>query len=174
MSKFGQTYDVTDLPEGSAGEPVPAGTYLARITEAEIKETKNGTGSYIKLRWDIAGPTHEGRVVFDNINIKNDSQKAEEIGLSQLRSLLVALGLARVSDTDELLNGVAQIKVAIGKAQEGYEPSNEVRTYKAAEGSVPPTPATGSRFGGGTAKGPKAAAVVAPAAVDSKTPPWKR
>ena len=47
-----------------------------------------------------------------------------------------AIGLSKVTDTDQLISGSLQIKLAI-REQEGYEPSNDVKGYKSVSGGVP-------------------------------------
>lgn len=161
MAFLGQTYEVASLPQGNSNfDPVPAGNYSATITSAELKETSTG-GTMIKLRFDITGPTHEGRVVFGNINIRNASTKAEEIGLQQLGDIARAVGLAAVSDTDQLVGQHLQIKVGIRPAKDGYEAQNEVKGYKAAAGA-------GGTFASTFASPPP------PPAASGSTPPWKR
>lgn len=138
MASLGQVFDVTTLPQGNGNfEPLPAGWYSATITKAELSPTKDGTGEYIKLRYDITGPSHQGRVVFGNLNIKNKSAQAEEIGRQQLGDLMRAIGLARVTDTDELIGKSLQIKLDIKPADGKYEASNDVKGYKALSGSLP-------------------------------------
>lgn len=166
MAFLGQTFDANNLPEGNGNfEPLPPGWYNATITQAELKPTKDGTGQYIKLRYDITGPTHQGRVVFGNLNIKNSSAKAEEIGRQQLGELMRAIGLAKVTDTDQLIGGSLSIKLTIRQAQDGYEAQNEVRGFKAISGSAPPFAAS-------------AAAAVAPSgapeASSRAAPPWAK
>ena len=137
MALLDTSFDVNDLPEQQNNfDPVPEGWYSVAVAGAEIKPTKDKTGQYIAVRYDILGPTHQGRVVFGNINIKNKSTQAEEIGRQQLGSLMRAIGLARVDDTDQLIGGNLQIKVAI-RQSEGYDPQNEVRGFKAIEGGAP-------------------------------------
>ena len=82
MANLGFNVNVNDLPEETGGnfEPLPAGDYTVTISDATLQDTKSGTGTYIKMKLTVTGPTHEGRVLFSNLNIKNDSQKAEEIG----------------------------------------------------------------------------------------------
>jgi len=138
MANLGQEYNVTDLPESSGVyDPLPPGWYSVVITQAEIKATKAGNGEYIKVRYDVTGPTHQGRVVWGNINIRNASLKAEEIGRQQLGELMRAIGLARVSDTDQLINGSLSIKLDIRESEQ-YGAQNEVKGFKALAGSVPP------------------------------------
>lgn len=156
MAQLGYTITQNDIPEDTGGgdfAPIPAGQYTARIADAGIQDTKAGTGQYIKLRLDIIGPSHEGRVVFSNLNIKNPSQKAEEIGRQQLGAIMRAVNLPALQDTDQLIGGTVSIKVAIRKSEE-YGDQNEVKAYKAVAGSAAPAPA----------QAPSSAAAQAPAA----------
>ena len=157
MAFLDQAIDLGSLPQSEQSyELLPPGWYSASITKAELKATKDGTGQYIAIRYDITGPSHQGRVVFGNLNIKNRSVKAEEIGRQQLGELMRAIGLARVQDTDQLIGGQLQIKVAIREASGGYEAQNEVKGYKAMSGAQPVM----------------SAPVAAPAPAASNTPPW--
>jgi hypothetical protein len=138
MAFLEHAINLEDLPESTGdGEfkPLPAGWYNSTINKAELKATKDGTGQYIAIRYDITGPTHQGRVVFGNVNIRNKSEKAEEIGRAQLGDIMRALGLKQVTDTDQLIGGALQIKLDI-KTDEQYGTRNEVKGYKAAEGSA--------------------------------------
>lgn len=165
MAFLNETYDVNELPQGNGNyEPLPPGWYHANITGAELKSTKAGNGQYIAVRYDITGPTHQGRVVFGNLNIKNPNPKAEEIGRQQLGEIMRAIGLAKVTDTDQLIGGSLQIKLEI-RTQEGYEPSNDVKGFKATSGSVP-TPAAASA--------PAQAAQAAPTTSGKASPPWAK
>ena len=129
--------------EAKAGqfEPLPAGWYTARITEAELKTTKAGNGMYINIRYDILGPSHQGRVVYGMINISNPNQKAEEIGEQQMAHLRSSIGLKRVTDTNQILNGVCQIKLSV-KLDAEYGDKNDIKGWKAVDGGIPPMPAT--------------------------------
>ena len=163
MAFLGQTYAAADMPESTSSEPIPAGWYTASITEASIQDTKAGTGQYIKVRYDVTGPTHEGRVVFGNLNISNPNPKAEEIGRQQLGQLMRAIGLTEVSDTDQLIGGQCGIKVAIREDESGrYSPQNEVKAWKSLTGSAPPAPK------------PAGPAPAAPAGVSTSAPPWAK
>lgn len=138
--QLGETFNLNDLPQDSGAiEPVPAGWYTATIVSAEIRNTKSGTGRYIAIRFDITGPTHEGRVVWHNLNVRNDSAKAEEIGQQQLHSIMAAMGLTSVSDTDQLIGGNMQIKVSIRRSEE-YGDRNEVKGFKALAGAAAAKP----------------------------------
>ena len=158
MPFLGEVFDLNEMPvaEKRDFEPIPAGWYTAAIAGAELKTTKAGTGNYIAVRFDITGPEQQGRVVFTNLNTRNPNPKAEEIGRAQLGDIMRATGIAKLEDTDQLLGGNLSIKVTV-KNDPTYGPGNEVKGFKAVDGSVPPIAA--------------APAAVAPAA-SSAAPPW--
>ena len=136
MAFLSQSFDVSELPQASKDYSVlPAGWYSATISGAEVKETKAGTGEYIAIKYSITGPTHQGRVIFGNLNIKNPNPKAEEIGRQQLGDIMRAIGLARVTDTDQLIGGSLVIKLDV-KEDEKYGERNEVKGFKAVIGAV--------------------------------------
>jgi hypothetical protein len=164
MAFLPEEFNVNELPVGNGNfEPLPAGWYSATISQSELKDTKAGNGQYIKLRYDITGPSHQGRVVFGNLNIKNPNPKAEEIGRAQLGDIMRAIGLAKVTDTDQLIGGEIVIKLEI-KQDETYGASNEVKGFKSASGS--PAPAA--------AVIPAAAKSPAAAAPTKAAPPWAK
>lgn len=141
MASLDFEYVADELPVGSNSyETLPDGWYSATITKADVKATKTGGGQYIAVRYDITGPTHEGRIVFGNLNIKNASSVAENIGRQQLGEIMRAVGLAKVNDTDELLGNSLLIKLATRK-QEGYEPTNDIKAFKSLDGAELPAPA---------------------------------
>ena len=162
MAFLNETFSTDDLPKGNTGDytPLPDGWYTASIAAASLETTKAGTGQYIKVRYDITGPTHQGRVVFGNLNIRNPNPKAEEIGRQQLGDLMRSIGLAKVSDTDQLIGNRCSIKLTT-KTSEGYEPSNEIKGWKAIEGGAMPKPSA-------------PAAAASTAATPPVSPPWGR
>lgn len=175
--QLGQTFNQNDLPEGNDGEftAIPAGDYQVEITEASLQDTKSGTGQYIKLRMDIIGPSHQGRVLFSNLNIRNQSEKAEQIGLQQLGDVIRAIGIPSLSDTDQLVGGNLSVKVKVKDDAEYGDANgkkNEIAAYKSMTGSKPPQANGGAPFVNG------AATTQAPAesASDKRTsaPPWAK
>jgi hypothetical protein len=163
MAQLNEVFSTDDLPQGNTGEytPLPDGWYSAHIAKAELCNTKAGTGQYIKLRYDITGPTHQGRVVFGNLNIRNPNPKAEEIGRQQLGDIMRAIGLAKVQDTDQLIGGSLLIKLATKAADGQYDASNEIKGFKAVEGAAMPKVAPSLPASGDAAKPPV-------------SPPWGR
>lgn len=164
MAFLNEEFNVNELPQGNGNfEPLPAGWYTATISQSELKATKAGNGQYIKLRYDITGPTHQGRVVFGNLNIKNPNPKAEEIGRQQLGDIMRAIGLAKVTDTDQLIGGQIAIKLEV-KQDEQYGASNEVKGFKSVSGSAAPA----------AASIPAKTTAPASAAPAKAAPPWAK
>jgi len=159
MAYLDEEFSIDSLPVGNNNfDPLPEGWYNATITGAEIKPTKAGDGKYIAIKYAITGPTHQGRVIFGNLNIKNASTKAEEIGRQQLGEIMRAIGLAKVTDTDQLIGGQISIKLEV-KNDAQYGASNEVKAFKSVSGSAAP------------AASPASPAAAAPAATKA-APPW--
>jgi hypothetical protein len=122
-------------------DPLPAGDYLAYITDSEIVPTKDGTGQRLKLRWDVIDGPMKGRVVFDGLNIVNKNPVAEEIAQRMLSGLCHATGVTQLQDTQQLHGIPVVIKVKIRRDESGqYGDSNEVAAYKKA-GGMQPAPA---------------------------------
>jgi len=156
MSQLTETYTEADLPADTGDfAPLPAGWYTADIESSELRETKAGTGKYIAVRYKITGETHVGRVVFGNLNISNPNPKAESIGKQQLGSLMRAIGLASVTDTDQLIGGNCGIKLSVTRSEQ-YGDGNDVKSWKAIEGAVAPS------------------APSSPATSDASSAPWAK
>ena len=132
---------------------LPEGWYDAVIGAAEIRDTKAGTGKFIAITFDVTGPTHQGRKVWANLNIKNPNPKAEEIGRQQLGEIARSIGVGVPKDTAQLIGGRLQIKVVVTKSEQ-YGDKNETKGYKAMPGGMPATVAA------------------APAASTKAAPPW--
>jgi hypothetical protein len=138
MAFLGETFSTDSLPVSDRSyDLIPEGWYNATITKAELNNTKAGTGQKIDMRYDIVGPTHQGRVVFGTVNVRNQSQKAEEIGRQQLGEIMRAVGLAKINDSDELIGGSICVRVKIRPAENGYDARNEVGGFKSTSGVMP-------------------------------------
>lgn len=155
-------FNLNELPDNESGfEPVPAGEYQVEIKKVEAKETRNKDGMYFNFRLDILGPSNAGRIIFAIVNVKNASEKAQQIGQGQLKDIMRALNLQSVSNTDQFVGGKLTVKIDIEKSEQ-YGNSNRVRAFKAIGGSVAPM----------AASNPILNAAPAAPAVAGSTPPW--
>lgn len=131
MANLGGMFDPSTVPEGDNNfEVFPAGWYEMQIIESDVKKTKDETGKYVALSWEILGPSYAGRRVFSNVNIINKSQQAQEIGQRQLANVCAATGVGAIEDTEELHYKPCLGLVAIEPAKDGYEAKNIVKRWK--------------------------------------------
>lgn len=160
MAFLDHAIELDALPESTKSyDLLPPGWYDAAVAGAELRDTKSG-GQMIAVKYSILGPTHQGRLVWGNVNIRNANPKAEEIGRQQLGDIMRATGLARVTDTDQLIGLTMGIKVAIRESEQ-YGNSNEVKGWRSIQGSAAPAPSFV----------PPSAPAATPA---GKQPPWAR
>ena len=145
-----QGFDANAVEPQGTREPVPAGWYKAVITASEEKPTKAQTGSYLQLTIEIVEGDHQGRKVFERLNLKNPNSTAVEIAQRTLSSLCRAAGVMTPRNSADLHDKVFMAKVAVSPPRDGYDAGNEVKEY-----------------------GPVGAKKDTPAAGGS-TPPWKR
>ena len=84
MALLGNTFDPSTA-EDMSYEPIPAGFYIAKIIESDLKITSSGTGQYIKNVWEILegdDAQYNGRKIYQNLNIINDNETAVKIAKS--------------------------------------------------------------------------------------------
>lgn len=143
MAKFGQVFDASEVPTLDTFDPIPAGQYLALITESEMKATKAGDGQYLKLVFEVVDGDYKGRKVWAQLNLDNPNPTAVQIAMRELSSICHAAGKLRVEDSEELHNVPMLIKVKI-EQQAGRDPQNRITSWDAANGQGAPAPSTTS------------------------------
>lgn len=151
-------FDANQVEPSSDFEPVPAGKYLAVITESEMKPNKAGTGHYLQLTFAIVEGEHKGRFLWARLNLDNPNPTAVAIAKAELSAICRAVGVLAPTDSSDLHDLALVIHVKCKKRPDTGEIANEVKGYspKAAltEPAVKPT---------------------APSANGkATTPPWKR
>ena len=124
-------------PQDNNYEPIPRGEYEVWATEAAVKFTKAGTGQYIRLVFEVLEGQYTRRKLFLNLNIKNPSAQAQEIGLGQLSALCKAMGKTGiVDDTEELLNQRVIAHVKVDELGYNGEPENKITHFTPAPGML--------------------------------------
>lgn len=145
-------FNAADIEPTGSFEPIPAGKYLAAITESEMKPTKTGSGSYLQFTFTVIEGPHKNRVLWARLNLNNPNATAVKIAQAELSAICHAVGVMQPRDSVELHNLPLAIVVKLRKREDTGELTNEIKGYE--------------RKGGG-------AAAQAPAAAAS-TPPWRR
>jgi hypothetical protein len=113
-------------------ELIPPGEYEAIINSAEWKDTKAGTGRYLKLEFEFTRE-YEGRKIWENLNLENPNEKAVQIANAALSGICGAIGVDQLTDTDQLLDKPMIIKVKIQKGKDGYDDQNRISKYSVAQ-----------------------------------------
>lgn len=122
-------FDANQVDPSADFEAIPAGKYLAMITESEIKPTKSGTGSYLQLTFEILEGPYKGRFLWSRLNLDNQNSTTVQIARAELSSICRAVGVMTPSDSVELHNLPMLITVKCKKRDDTGEVSNEIRGY---------------------------------------------
>ena len=146
-------FNAHEVEPTSNFEPLPAGKYLAVITDSEMKPTKSGTGQYLQLSLQILEGPYKGRYVWARLNLHNPNPTTVQIARQELSAICRAVGVMQPTDSVELHNIPLVISVKCKKREDTGEITNEVKGYEA-----------------------KAAAAGRPqqSPIHDTTPPWKR
>jgi hypothetical protein len=144
-------FDARNVEPTADFEPIPAGKYLAMITESEMKPNKSGTGGYLQLTFQILDGPYKNRFVWARLNLNNPNATAVKIAHGELSALCRAVGVLAPNDSIELHNLPLVVTVKCKKRADTGEIQNEIKGY---------------------AK--KDAATGQPQQAPSATPPWRR
>jgi hypothetical protein len=123
-------FDLSNTKAQTGFDILPAGKYVCNVTNAELADTKSG-GKMIKAELTVAVGEAKGRKIFTNFNVVNANPKATEIGLGQLKSLLVNSGY---KNPDKLESVTALCGLTVGvktkiRSDETYGDKAEVHYY---------------------------------------------
>jgi len=166
-------FDANTVAPSTAPEVIPAGWYVFLIKNTYQKPTKAGTGSYIAYELECQDPNHKGRVLTERLNVDNPNQQAVEIAYGTLSAMCHATGRLQIASNTDLLGSYLEAKIVVRSGETGpdgktYEPSNEIKGYRAPQGvagvaGVAPAPSAPP-----SAPAPSAP----PSAPAPSAPPW--
>lgn len=127
---FNLSIDLNNVEADSGGSVLPAGSYHCQVESSELKQTKDGQGHYFNVMFDVIGEKFNGRKIFHIFNIQNKSEKAQQIGLGQLKSMVVASGgeVTKITSADDIVGLECMVKVKIQNDPK-YGESNRVVSF---------------------------------------------
>lgn len=158
-------FNASTVKPQDAYDVLPPGWYNVRITESEMRPTKNGQGSYLSLTMTVIDGPMANRKLFDRLNINNPSAKAVEIAYQTLSSICHATGVIQLQDSQQLHGLPMQAKVKIRPAEGSYQEANEISGYKPVDGGGATAPQAAPSWA------PPAQPAARPAGT-SQMPPW--
>ena len=144
-------FNANQVEPSSNLEAIPAGKYLAVITESELKPTKSGSGSYLQLTFQILEGEYKGRFLWSRLNLHNANPTAVKIAQAELSAICRAVGVLTPGDSVELHNLPLVINVKCRKREDSGDNTNEIRGYSKPE-----------------------AVTAQPQQANHTTPPWRR
>jgi hypothetical protein len=112
-------------------QPLPPGNYAAKISSSELRPTKDGTGSYVRVELTLMGGKGvKGRKVIDMFNIKNKNENTVMIGLRNFKKLseLLNKNPDDMKDTSELVGEVVGVNLRVDP-DKGFGEQNKVKNY---------------------------------------------
>ena len=86
-------FDPSESTQNDDFSPIPTGSYLAVITDSEIKPTKKGDGQYLEFTYSITDGPFKGRKIWSRQNFDNPSMKSVGIANSEIIKISRAVGI---------------------------------------------------------------------------------
>ena len=123
-------FNANEVEPSKAFDPIPAGKYIAVITDSEMKETRAGTGRYLQLEFEITDGEYAGRKLWSRLNIENQNAEAVRLARADLSAICRAVNVLTPSDSIDLHNLPLVIKVHCRKDKNTGEITNDIRGYE--------------------------------------------
>lgn len=133
-------------PSSNSFEDVPAGDYKVILTNSEMRENKNGSGSHLLLTFAILDGQFKNRKLFDRLNIMHSNPTAVQLAHDKLYNLCMACGIPEIVRTEQLHN--IPLILRYGEGRDGRpevksyhkRKTNGFDTWEHAPVSAPPPP----------------------------------
>jgi len=113
------------------GGLLPIGDYKVAITEAPLRETKAGNGTYLALAMQILDGPMQNRRLWDNISLKNPNELAVQIGEARLAEICKSVGILKPADSSELCHKPLMARVGQKERKDTGQLQNVVHRYSA-------------------------------------------
>lgn len=120
---------VTDM--GDVFKVIPPGIYNVVIVESDVRDNKKGTGKILTLKYQITDGQQVGNTLTDNLNIQNQSEVSQKIGLSHLKHICDAIGFVGVlKDSNQLHGKPLAVKVVVEQFESNTTPGKMLDSNK--------------------------------------------
>jgi len=146
-------FNANDVDPAVGFDPIPAGKYLAIITESEMKDTKSGDGKYLQFTFQVLEGEHKGRMLWTRLNLENNNATTVKIARAELSAICRAVQVMSPKDSVDLHNLPLIITVGHKKRKDTGDLTNVIKGYDRKEAVAARPVSAGSNNG---------------------TPPWKR
>ena len=139
-------FNANEVEPNAGFEAIPAGKYIAAITDSQMKATKNASGSFLELEFTITEGEYKNRKIWDRLCLNHSNPQTVTIARGNLSAICRAVNVLQPQDSVELHNIPLQITVKLKKMDDG-DLTNEIKGYGAKSssqsqstqpGSIPP------------------------------------
>ena len=130
-------FNANDVDPATDFEAIPAGKYLAVITESEMKPNKAGTGSLLQLTFQVIEGEYRNRLLWARLNLDHPNAVAVQIARADLSAICRAVGVLAPKDSVELHNLPLVVSVRCKKRTDTGDIVNEIKGYSKREQPVP-------------------------------------
>lgn len=94
------------------------GTYQVYCESCELKETKDQTGDYLQCDFKVIEGSRKGYRITQRFTNRNRSEDAVRIGHQQLSNYCRAIGVTKVTDTNQLCGKALLVEVESRKRRD--------------------------------------------------------
>ena len=112
-------FNANEVDPAVGFDPIPAGKYLAIITESEMKPTKAGTGQYLQLTFQVLEGQYKGRLVWARLNLDNIA-----------KALLDALEHGGIYEDDSQIDRLEIVRASVIKSVAVIVEINEINAIQ--------------------------------------------
>ena len=154
-------FNASEVEPSQEFQPLPEGKYEAVIADSDVRTTRNGSGRYVQLEFEVVSGEHKGRKVWGRYNIENPNADAVRIGRADFSAVCHAVGVLNPADTCELHGLPLVLTVKCRKQKDSDELENVIRGYAAKNAAV-------------AAQAPQSAQAAPASQPASSQPPWAR
>ena len=157
-------FDSRNIKPRVGSEPLPAGQYVAAVTDAEVKDTSANNGSKgLNLTWEVLEGPEKGRRFWTFLNLWNVNQAAVEIAQGELSAICHATGVPVLRNPADLYHKPCRVQLIVQPARGNFKERNNAAGYEPLSGSAAPVAAPSN-----------APAPSAPASAPNATPRWSQ
>lgn len=126
-------FDANKVEPTADFDPIPAGQYVAVITDSQMKPTKNGTGEYLELTFQVIEGDYKNRLLWARLCLNHSKEITAKIARGHLAAICRAVGVLTPRDSAELHNLPLVVKVTLKKRTDTGELTNEIKAFSARE-----------------------------------------
>ena len=135
-------FDARTIEPSEPIGPIPAGAYLAVITETERKANKSGTGEYLRVCFVVNGGEYNGRKINAFLNLWNANEQAKEIAWRDMAAICLAVGVPEPKDSTDIHNIPLTIDVGVRDQDDQGRIFNDIKGYRKRQSEAAQTPAS--------------------------------